>query len=134
MTQHSETRVKLAPAVVPLIVAALTGACSSTGLPLHKNPDKIRAALLTQTPVGTTSDNVVQQLQAHNYSMNRVKTGYVRRTGESSFEEVGVASIKADLGKYYFFPFGTTDVTGYWGFDVDGKLVNIWVTKDGDTP
>ncbi len=132
MTQLSETRAGLA--VLALAIANLLAACTGTGLPLRKDPEQIRAALLTQTPVGTSSDTVVQLLQAHDYSMNRAKTGYVRRTGESSFEEVGVASIKADLGKYYASPFGKTDVTGYWGFDVHGNLVNIWVTKDGNAP
>jgi hypothetical protein len=81
-------------------------ACSGTGLSLYKDPDQIREALLAQTPVGTSSDNVAQVLLAHNYSMSRVKTGYVRRISESSFEEVGVASIRADLGKYYRAPSG----------------------------
>jgi hypothetical protein len=116
------------------IVAGWVAACSGTGLSLSKDPDHIREVLLTQTPVGTSSDNVAQVLQAHNYTMSRAKIGYVRRTGDSSFEEVGVTSIKADLGKYYTTPFSTTDVTGHWGFDVDGKLVNIWVSKGEDTP
>lgn len=117
-----------------LLVAGLLAACSSTGLPLRKDPDQIRDALLAQTPVGTSAEAVAQAIQAHNYRMSRVKTGYMRRTSDDSFEEVGVTHIKADLGKYYTSPFTTTDVTGYWGFGVDGNLVNVWVSKGGDSP
>ena len=128
----SQTKVRLA--VSALTIAGLVSACSGTGLSLRKDPDQIREALLARTPVGTTSDDVIQLLQAKHYSMTQAKSGYVRRTGESSFEEVGVASIRADLGRYYTSPFSTTDVAGYWGFDLHGNLVNIWVSKDGDTP
>lgn len=131
MRQFSEAKIRLG--IWTLIGVSLLSACSGPGLPLRKDPDKIRATLLAQTPVGTSSDSVVQSLQAQNYSLTRVKTGYVRRTGESSYEEIGVESIKADLGKYSVIPFVKTDVTGYWGFDLKGNLVNIWVTKGGDT-
>ena len=132
MKPFAESRTGLA--VSTLIVTCLVAACSSTGLSLRKDPDQIREALLVQTPVGTSSDDVVQSLRAHHYSMSQAKTGYLQRTSDSSFEEVGVTSIKADLGRYYTSPFGTTGVTGYWGFDIHGNLVNIRVTKGGNTP
>jgi hypothetical protein len=132
MTPFAETRTRLV--VLAPIVAGLVAACSGPDLSLHKDPDQIREALLARTPVGTSSDSVIQSLQAHHYSMNQVKTGYLQRTGNSSFEEVGVASIKADLGRYYISPFSTTDVTGYWAFDIHGNLVNIRVSKGDDIP
>lgn len=118
--------------VVALSVTGLLAACSSPGLSLRKDPDQIREALLAQTPVGTGTDTVVQVLQARHADVSRYKTGYVRRLDNDAFEEVGVTSIKAGLGRYYTSPFGSTEVTAYWGFDVDGKLVNIWVSKGGD--
>jgi len=40
-------------------------------------------------------------------------------------------SIRAEVGSYWGVPFQTY-VTIFWGFDSDGKLIDIWVWKTRD--
>ena len=47
-------------------------------------------------------------------------------------ETVGVTSIEAEVGRYWL-PFCTT-VTAFWGFDSEGRLIDVWVWKTPDAP
>ena len=47
---------------------------------------------------------------------------------------VGVKSISTEASDYWTFPFLTTSVTFFWGFDKDDKLVDVWVWKTVDAP
>jgi hypothetical protein len=46
-------------------------------------------------------------------------------------KEVGVKSIRASLGDYQGIPF-MANVTVFWGFDKDSRLIDIWVWKTWD--
>lgn len=44
---------------------------------------------------------------------------------------IGKKSIRASLGDYQDIPF-KANVTVFWGFDDEGKLLDIWVWKTWD--
>ena len=41
---------------------------------------------------------------------------------------IGVKSYRASLGDYPGIPFDT-NVTLFWGFNADGRLIDVWVWK-----
>ena len=43
----------------------------------------------------------------------------------------GVKHIRASLGDYQGFPW-EVNVTVFWGFDTEAKLIDIWVWKTAD--
>lgn len=51
------------------------------------------------------------------------------------WKTIGVKSITARLGEYVSFPVGfTTVVEASWGFNEEGKLIEVWVNKAVDGP
>lgn len=62
--------------------------------------------------------------------------GFWRQESYEPMTVVGVSSIRVNLGDYrsaltFFFLF-ITNVTAFWGFDAEGKLIDIWVWKTTD--
>ena len=46
---------------------------------------------------------------------------------------IGTQHLRASLGDYQGIPF-EVNVTAFWGFDADGKLIDIWVWKTFEGP
>jgi len=59
--------------------------------------------------------------------------GFHDQRQDRTEEVVGAMSIRASLGDYQGLPF-KANITVYWGFDVTGKLIDIWVWKTWDAP
>ena len=48
---------------------------------------------------------------------------------------VGSSSLEMHLGEYRELPIPlSTDVTAFWGFDGNGRLIDVWVWKTTDGP
>ena len=60
----------------------------------------------------------------------REDVGYLDQRGRAN-HVVGVRRICTELGSYQGLPF-RTDVTVLWGFDQQGKLIDLWVWKEQD--
>ena len=85
------------------------------------------------TPLGTPSNDVRAFLEQrgwldHNYAGT---TGFYRQEPGEPPRVIGVSSLHARLGYYYLSL--RTDVTAYWGFDDNGRLVDVWVRKTVNT-
>jgi hypothetical protein len=120
------------------IVAAILVACAATTFFVCKNPlrsseGKIQKRLMQTTPIGSTYTSVKEALQGKYKKVEiRENIGFLRQE-LSNHRVVGVKSIEVHLGEYFKFPFGTTSVSAFWGFDADGKLLEIWVWKTTDS-
>lgn len=93
-----------------LLVAALA-ACSSA--------EAERAKILGRTPLGTGIELVLRFCEEQHLTCNRSDTaGFLNQdTGRA----VGVRSVWAvvDAGRF-------RDVSVFWGFDSEGKLLDVW--------
>ena len=57
--------------------------------------------------------------------------GFLDQREPGDLSTVGSMSIRAQVGSYWGIPF-LTYVTVFWGFNGDGKLIDIWVWKTRD--
>jgi hypothetical protein len=89
-----------------------------------------RWKLLQETPPGTTSDQVILHC-----ARNNLKCSFSNSAGflnQDNGQVIGVKSIRTKLSDGRIFPFVTTTVVAFWGFDKDGKLIDIWVWRTID--
>ncbi len=93
---------------------------------------RVRNELLEKTPIGTTFDQVLSFCASNNLKCRQSNTtGYLnQKTGQI----VGVKSIWAVVSERKEMPLSTTSIAAYWGFDKDGRLLDIWVWKTIDAP
>jgi len=114
--------------LVAVVGLAFIG-CSS----LRRSEGTIRGHLERLTPLGTQYDVAVQTLEHHfSHVQKNETTGFLRQENGQQ-EVVGVKSIQVHLGEYRNVPIGSTSVDAYWGFDKNGKLIEIWVWKTTDS-
>ncbi len=103
--------------------------CSS----LRRSEAAITRKLERLTPLGTQYAIAAHELESHFGRIQKNKTtGFLRQEGPRQ-EVVGAMSIEIHLDDYYHFPIGTTLVDALWGFDKEGKLLEIWVWKTTDS-
>lgn len=104
-------------------------ACNS----LRRSEDVIEKQLQSITPLGTQYNVAVKLLEQNFTEIQQSRNaGFLKQEGVTQ-EVVGVKSIEIPLGHYGNFPFGSTWVSAYWGFDENGRLLEIWVWKTEDS-
>ena len=104
--------------------------------PLRKSQAGIEKDILKITPIGMHIDDVVKVIESRekwkvhyiNYEMGYAHP-YRLRTDDDYI--VGNKSIRASIGDYKVV-FVPANVTVLWGFDEDGKLIEIYVWKSFD--
>jgi len=122
-----------------MFFATLASAClllgCSAARPLHRSPAGIRASLLKRTPVGTRYEAVEAFLrkegwQPNSYAGLRVSAEPNPKdmAGNSPTQEVR-QTITVFLGDYGVLPVFQRLVQGYWLFDTNNQLVEIFVVK-----
>jgi hypothetical protein len=90
----------------------------------------LRDVILQETPLGSSREHVKSVIVRHKWDINATHQqdlGYY-----DSGRGVGVSSIRAG-GHYMEWGF-RVDVSIFWGFDEDGKLIGIAVRKEVDGP
>ena len=100
-----------------------------------RSESSIRASLLKQTPLGSSLSDVrafVAKKRWLDQSYTGTNYGFYKQEPGEPAHTIGVSSICGHLGHYYL-PF-RTDVTAFWGFDGDGRLLDVWVWKTTDAP
>lgn len=104
--------------------------------PLFRSEEVIGERLLTQTPLGTSMDDVIQFLNLQkDWEIRNInyESGYLDR-GLLRNKIIGTKSIRVSLGDYraitsYYLE---TNVTVFYGFNDDKELIDIWVWKTTD--
>lgn len=121
--------------LIVLLLCGLVTACKAGGISPRTDAETIRRNFLAQTPVGTSFEDVMGKLSARGYrAIPSLTAGFLRQEKGQLAVTVGVSSIRADIGDYWTFPFLTTSVSAFWGFDAEGKLMDIWIWKTTDAP
>jgi len=113
-----------------IAISIFISSCSSM-----RSEASIRTSLLKQTPLGSSSSDVrafVAKKGWIDQSYAGTNYGFYKQDPGEPAHTVGVSSICGQLGHYYL-PF-RTDVTVFWGFDVSGHLIDVWVWKTTDAP
>jgi hypothetical protein len=120
-------------ALIVLIAGVVIIAISALMSPhyLFRSEAGIRASLLKQTPLGTSSTDVrafvdKQGWLVRNYVGN---TGFLRQKSDGPNDVVGVSSICGNLGDFW-----NMNNTAFWGFDSRNQLIDIWVWRTFDAP
>jgi len=97
--------------------------------PLRRTESQIRESILEITPIGMSSDEILQIIKDN---ADWELYGGISTIGFPSDESwntlIGETSIRATIGHYrHFF---TTAVVVFWGFDEYSNLIDIRVRKD----
>ena len=114
---------------IGFLVAVLSFVCQGcTGIGhSRQEPEKIRQNVLKLTPRGLSMSEVEARLRKKHIAYDKsLRQGFVRH---SDGEVIGVKSIQARLGDHWIRPGTAMIVTGFWGFDSDDKLIDVWVWK-----
>ncbi len=91
-----------------------------------------RKKLLEKTPIGASFDEVLAFCAQRKLKCKQSKTaGYF---DHKSGKTVGVQSIWAGISEQKETPLTVTIFSAYWGFNKDGKLIDVWVWKTVDAP
>ena len=135
---------------VPLIFALLCPAILEAGAPqvivhLHAHRAEIRAALLRQTPLGSSTSEVVRfiskQLLHTNAAPATLEDKPASGPAAEASKQRGVKSIRVYLGQYYDHPeivflsaplVMQKEVSAQWAFDQHDRLIEIFVDKKTD--
>ena len=92
----------------------------------------VRSELLQKTPIGTSFEEILSYCANRNLKCRQSNTaGYLnQKTGQV----VGVRSIWTVLSERKETPLTISSISAYWGFDKEGRLLDIWVWKTVDAP
>lgn len=116
-----------------LVILMTTGA-SSVGL--RRSPTSIRESVLSLAPLGSSPETIMALVKKEGWKSQgfNTRSGFLKQEPPSKSEVIGTSHIQASLGHHWTFPFLRTDVTAYWGFDKDGRLIDVWIWKTIDAP
>jgi hypothetical protein len=92
--------------------------------PLRSSEDSIKNSLLRDVPIGTQMQDVILYIQKKKYKIDSINDfGFP----DKDAKYIGYKSIRSDLGDYVTI--FTTNVTVFWGFDEESKLIDVRVWK-----
>ena len=123
-----------------LAVVFLTPFVLMISNPMRRPPEMARNYILRLTPLGTHIDDVVEIMERNGYGRLNIRDfGFSPITsaappplGQPDVPRVGVQSAGIGMGNYHltwYRWFHTTEVGVSWGFDEDGKLIDVHVRK-----
>jgi hypothetical protein len=102
--------------------------------PLFKSEETLQNDILKLTPLGTSIDEVIKIIKTRKkWRITQISNdhGYIYQKSYP-LKEIGNKSIRAEIGEYGFIL--VTNVTIFWGFDENSKLIDVWVWKTTDGP
>jgi len=112
--------------------------------PMRRPHSVLRWQILRSTPIGTGMDDVIEFVEreygwgspgvSFDYGFAQISPGSRRpppaHLGFPDHPRVGVMSVSSYMGSYRnWFMFFVTSVTVFWGFDEDGKLIDVYIWK-----
>lgn len=117
-------------ALVFILVAAVVWLASNQ---FRYNESRIQAYLYRLTPLGTSYEESLRRISKKYEKFEKNETGGFWRQDLSPARTVGSKSIQVHVAEYFHFPIGKTCIVAYWGFDKDGRLIEIWIWKTTDS-
>jgi hypothetical protein len=119
------------------VIVTLTIVIVSIALLIFSNPIRwpvslIREYVLNITPLNTSFETVEASIKKRKWSVSYKDRGRgFYHQGVTPKRVIGSMSIQASLGDYQGIPF-KANVTVFWGFDKESRLIDIWVWKTWD--
>ena len=124
---------KLWTTLLIILIAAILVVIWLKDYKIRKSVEKIQTSLYAETPMGTPYSEVLNKIKNINLKPNVSKTAGFLKQEDGTPKTVGVSSIRVHLGDYWTFPLSRVSVTGFWGFDQKGELIEIWIWKTTDS-
>jgi hypothetical protein len=99
----------------------------------------LQQRIFTETPLGSSMSQVEDVIRREGWDRIRIDRAHgfldqrerrARRSGTLP-QTVGMMSIQANAGDFQGVPF-QSNVTVFWGFDQDGKLIDAWAWRTTD--
>lgn len=131
--------------VVVLVSCCTNGGSSKVNVSLEQSPEKIKATLLSHTPIGTNPTSVLRFIHSKLHHEHKHSSPYYDKTLGATIPQlrgpekvVGTRNITLLLGSYgrhaetMFLV--STKVYVQWAFDEKDQLIDIVVLKEGDGP
>ena len=107
--------------------------------PMRRPQEMARNYILQLTPLGTSIEDVVEIMERNGYGRLNVRdfgfspitTAAPPPQGQPDVPRIGVKSASIGMGRYlaWYRWFHFTEVGVRWGFDEDGKLIDVHVRK-----
>ena len=93
-----------------------------------------RGQIESKTPIGSSKQDVLkfcrnEKLDCRNFN----NSGFLKQETGRPMSEVGASHIEAELKNYQIVPLLGVSETAYWGFDDNGKLIEIWIWVVNDS-
>ena len=96
------------------------------------SPERVRSDLLQQTPIGSTIEMVQDFCVKKQLVCKRSdNSGYLNQDNNVV---VGTRSVWTTISRNSDRPMIIRSVSAYWGFDENGRLLDIWVWITYDAP
>lgn len=130
---NKNTKFKILKILILIVIMATTTIlCVMLLNPLRLPEGSIRMIILNKTPLGTQFSEVRKCIEKEGWKIDTVdeNNGFWDQR-ENKNAVVGEKSIRASLGDYQDIPF-MANVTVFWGFDKNSRLIDIWVWKTWD--
>ena len=127
---HSEKMKKCVKYFAVISCIVLLPVCFYTLNPLRYSENEIKDFMMKATPVNSDMKTVIELIEKRNWAIRYISEEY-GYTDRDRDVEVGEKSIRAWIGDYRNL--FITDVTVFWGFDEESKLIDIRVWKDTDS-
>ena len=126
------------PTLSAVLLLVILSGCSAAR-PFHRSEADIRVSLLRRTPLGASRAEVDRFLRNQGWRAEHVKNppppGWKQpivpvmppfgRVGQPPVPDDMRSIIKAEFGTYTYFV-GTCYVDGWWAFDANERLVQVW--------
>ena len=115
---------------MPFVLASLKAVEMAADL-RRRSPAVIKETLLEDAPVGSSMEAVAAAARRRGWiPIANLDRGAEAKPHQAAPDRIGAKSIFVDAGSYAVV--FTTHVEVHWGFDADGKLIDLVVYKDTD--
>jgi len=110
----------------------LVGTFVGVSLTQCATEEQVRADILQKTPIGIDMNQVMAFCASQKLVCKSSNTaGYLN---QHTSKIVGVKSVWTVISEQRLTPLTITTKSCFWGFDKDGRLIDVWVWKTTDAP
>ena len=104
--------------------------------PMRRPSNMVKSYILRITPLGASIEDVIQVIESRNdWDVRYINLNEGFQLGPPNITVIGEMSIRVHLGTYRawhkWFPLMEWAVDVFWGFDEDGRLIEVHIRKIG---
>lgn len=104
--------------------------------PMRRPTSMVRNYILRITPIGTSIEDMIKIAGSRDdWDIRHINLGRGFQLGPPNITVIGEMSARVHLGTYFawykWFPLMEWAVDVFWGFDEDGRLIEVHIQKLG---